>query len=112
MMNNVTVYCSPDENPAVLRNKLLTKFKQTAFRVNQNFIYEFNFQTGQLNEYTERRKMPSDVMCMALGTVPPGEQRSWFLAVGLADNTVRIISLDPSVGIAILINFYYLVYIF
>lgn len=35
-------------------------------------------------------------MCMALGTVPPGEQRSWFLAVGLADNTVRIISLDPS----------------
>lgn len=55
--------------------------------------------------------MPSDVMCMALGTVPPGEQRSWFLAVGLADNTVRIISLDPSVGIAIFINFYYLVYI-
>uniref|UniRef100_A0A6B2EBF0 Splicing factor 3B subunit 3 n=1 Tax=Phlebotomus kandelakii TaxID=1109342 RepID=A0A6B2EBF0_9DIPT len=52
--------------------------------------------TGQLNEYTERKKMPSDVMCMALGTVPPGEQRSWFLAVGLADNTVRIISLDPS----------------
>lgn len=35
-------------------------------------------------------------MCMALGTVPAGEQRSWFLAVGLADNTVRIISLDPS----------------
>lgn len=54
------------------------------------------FQTGQLNEYTERKKMPSDVMCMALGTVPPGEQRSWFLAVGLADNTVRIISLDPT----------------
>uniref|UniRef100_A0A1B0CWY9 Splicing factor 3B subunit 3 n=1 Tax=Lutzomyia longipalpis TaxID=7200 RepID=A0A1B0CWY9_LUTLO len=52
--------------------------------------------TGQLNEYTERKKMPSDVMCMALGTVPVGEQRSWFLAVGLADNTVRIISLDPS----------------
>lgn len=42
--------------------------------------------------------MPSDVMCMALGTVPAGEQRSWFLAVGLADNTVRIISLDPTVS--------------
>lgn len=52
--------------------------------------------TGQLNEYTERKKMPSDVMCMALGKVPDGEQRSWFLAVGLADNTVRIISLDPA----------------
>lgn len=42
--------------------------------------------------------MPSEVMCMALGTVPEGEQRSWFLAVGLSDNTVRIISLDPSVS--------------
>jgi hypothetical protein len=31
--------------------------------------------------------------------VPEGEQRSWFLAVGLADNTVRIISLDPAVSI-------------
>lgn len=40
--------------------------------------------------------MPSEVMCMALGTVPAGELRSWFLAVGLSDNTVRIISLDPS----------------
>lgn len=40
--------------------------------------------------------MPSEVMCMALGNVASGEQRSWFLAVGLADNTVRIISLDPS----------------
>lgn len=30
---------------------------------------------------------------MALANVPPGEQRSWFLAVGLADGTVRIISL-------------------
>ncbi|CAD7082885.1 unnamed protein product [Hermetia illucens] len=52
--------------------------------------------TGELNEYTERKEMPAEVMCMALGTVPQGEQRSWFLAVGLADNTVRIISLDPS----------------
>lgn len=40
--------------------------------------------------------MPSEVMCMALGNVAVGEQRSWFLAVGLQDNTVRIISLDPS----------------
>nr|CAH7759750.1 unnamed protein product [Callosobruchus chinensis] len=39
--------------------------------------------------------MDSDVLCMALANVPPGEQRSWFLAVGLADSTVRIISLDP-----------------
>lgn len=40
--------------------------------------------------------MPSEVLCMALGTVPAGEQRYLFLAVGLSDNTVRIISLDPT----------------
>lgn len=52
--------------------------------------------SGQLNEYTERKDMSADVICMALASVPSGEQRSRFLAVGLADNTVRIISLDPS----------------
>ena len=33
---------------------------------------------------------------MGIGRVPPGELRSRFLAVGLSDNTVRIISLDPN----------------
>jgi splicing factor 3B subunit 3 len=53
--------------------------------------------TGQLNEYTERKEMLADVVCMALASVPLGELRSRFLAVGLADDTVRIISLDPKV---------------
>ena len=63
----------------------------------QYFHYELfiSFQSGQLNEYTERKEMSSDVQCMALGTVPAGEQRSRFLAIGLSDNTVRVISLDP-----------------
>lgn len=42
--------------------------------------------------------MPSDVVCMALANAPSGEQMSRFLAVGLNDNTVRIVSLDPSVN--------------
>ena len=58
----------------------------------------FSFQTGQLNEYTERKEMTAEVVCMALANVPSGEQRSRFLAVGLADNTVRVISLDPNVS--------------
>eukprot|EP00795_Rhopilema_esculentum_P001912 gene1912-16412_t len=53
-------------------------------------------QAGQLNEYTERKEMSADVVCMALGPVPSGEQRCRFLAVGLSDDTVRIISLDPN----------------
>uniref|UniRef100_A0A2P2HZU1 Splicing factor 3B subunit 3 n=1 Tax=Hirondellea gigas TaxID=1518452 RepID=A0A2P2HZU1_9CRUS len=52
--------------------------------------------SGQLNEYTERKEMKSDVICMGVGRVAAGEQRCRFLAVGLADNTVRIISLDPN----------------
>ena len=61
-------------------------------------------QTGQLNEYTERKEMPSEAVCMALANVPPGEQRCRFLAVGLADNTVRIISLDPAVSLTQYLN--------
>ncbi|KAI8491080.1 Splicing factor 3B subunit 3 [Branchiostoma belcheri] len=55
-----------------------------------------NVPTGQLNEYTERKEMSAEVICMALANVPVGEQRCRFLAVGLADDTVRIISLDPA----------------
>lgn len=53
--------------------------------------------TGQLNEYTDRKEMNGNVICMTLGTVPVGQLRTRFLAVGLDDNTVRIISLDPQV---------------
>lgn len=52
--------------------------------------------------------MPADVVSMALGSVPVGEQRSRFLAVGLADSTVRIISLDPSVSNQVLLILAYL----
>lgn len=48
--------------------------------------------------------MSADVVCMSLANVPPGEQRSRFLAVGLVDNTVRIISLDPSVRAQLLLR--------
>lgn len=36
----------------------------------------------------------ADVLCMALGSVKPGELQTSFLAVGLADSTVRVISLQ------------------
>lgn len=58
-------------------------------------IYFEMDSAGQLNEYADRKEMPSDVLCMALGSVPSGEQRTRFLAVGLSDGTVRVISLDP-----------------
>lgn len=51
--------------------------------------------SGQLNEWTERKEMNSDVLCMALGSIPSLEQRSNFLAVGSSDGTVRVLTLDP-----------------
>ncbi|KAL3318033.1 Splicing factor 3B subunit 3 [Cichlidogyrus casuarinus] len=48
---------------------------------------------GQLNEFTEKKELPADVLCMALGRIPSNEQHSRFLAVGLADSTIRIFSL-------------------
>jgi splicing factor 3B subunit 3 len=51
--------------------------------------------SGQLNEFQERKEMTANVLCLSLGPIPEGRQRSRFLAVGCADNTVRMISLDP-----------------
>jgi hypothetical protein len=47
--------------------------------------------------------MNSDVLCMALANAPSGEQMSRFLAVGLTDETVRIISLDTTVSVDLLL---------
>ena len=52
--------------------------------------------------------MNNDIVCMDLAKVPPGEQRTKFLAVGLADNTVRVISLDPQVFTSNFFCFYYI----
>ena len=42
--------------------------------------------------------MTAEVICISLGSVPTGQQRCRFLAVGLSDQTVRIISLNPHVS--------------
>lgn len=49
---------------------------------------------GQLNEFQERRTMPSTVTSLALAALPEGRSKTRFLAVGCADNTVRVLSLD------------------
>eukprot|EP00158_Paraphelidium_tribonemae_P008248 Partr_v1_DN28525_c1_g1_i1_m73348 putative Splicing factor 3b subunit len=48
-----------------------------------------------LNEYEDHRSMTAEVKCLAIGTVPEGKLRSRFLAIGCADSTVRIASLNP-----------------
>lgn len=53
--------------------------------------------------------MNSDVLCMALANAPSGEQMSRFLAVGLTDETVRIISLDTTVSCFSFYEYNYLI---
>ena len=49
-----------------------------------------------LNGKIKRREFGSEIVALDVGEVPPGEQRCRFLAVGLGDGTVRIISLDSN----------------
>lgn len=49
---------------------------------------------GQLNEYYERKPVPGGPVCLSIGDVPEGRLRSPYLAVGCANSTVRVLSLD------------------
>ncbi|KAH9441381.1 hypothetical protein Pst134EB_030047 [Puccinia striiformis f. sp. tritici] len=51
---------------------------------------------GQLNEYQEQKEMGSTITSLSLSEVPQGRQRTPFLAIGLENLTVQIISLDPN----------------
>eukprot|EP00047_Mylnosiga_fluctuans_P012671 m.27271 g.27271 ORF g.27271 m.27271 type:complete len:1191 (+) comp4410_c0_seq1:3-3575(+) len=71
--------------------------RQVAISLSGGEIVYFELdRMGQLNEYQERMEMNAEIMCLGIGTVPEGQQRSRFLAVGLQDATVRLVSLDPA----------------
>jgi splicing factor 3B subunit 3 len=73
-----------------------TNHRQVAIALSSGEIVYFELDnTGQLNEHQERKEMHENITCLAIGDVPEGRQRSRFLAVGLEDSTVRILSLDP-----------------
>ena len=51
--------------------------------------------SGMLTEVESRFYPESEIACLDIGEVPEGRQRCRFLAVGYADKTVKIMSLDP-----------------
>ncbi|WFD42592.1 pre-mRNA-splicing factor rse1 [Malassezia psittaci] len=61
----------------------------------QEIVYFELDMNGQLNEYQERRSIGADVLALSIADCPEGRQRTPYLAVGCADQTVRIVSLDP-----------------
>ncbi|KXS19436.1 hypothetical protein M427DRAFT_450591 [Gonapodya prolifera JEL478] len=70
--------------------------RQVAIALSSGEIVYFELDAGgHLNEYGERREMPSGVSCLAVGEVEEGRVRSKFLAVGCLDQTIRVLALDP-----------------
>ncbi|WFD31284.1 pre-mRNA-splicing factor rse1 [Malassezia sp. CBS 17886] len=78
-----------------------TNERQVAIALSSNEIVYFELDMdGQLNEYQERRDIGAAVVAMSMATCPEGRQRTPYLAVGCADQTVRIVSLDPDTTLA------------
>ncbi|CED84295.1 pre-mrna-splicing factor rse1 [Phaffia rhodozyma] len=66
-----------------------------ALNTGELVYFELDIVDGSLNEYQDKKQLPAGVVCMSMGEVPTGRQRSLFLAVGCENQTVHIISLDP-----------------
>jgi splicing factor 3B subunit 3 len=49
---------------------------------------------GQLSEM-EKKLSENDAVCLDVGPIPEGRQRSKFVAIGETDKSVKILSLDP-----------------
>ena len=70
--------------------------RQVAIALSSGEVCYFEMdQDGSLAEYNERKEMPANVTALSIGEVPEGKARSPFLAVGCADQTIRILSLEP-----------------
>lgn len=68
---------------------------QVAVALSNNEIVYFEVdEADNLNEFEENSEMPSDITCIAVGSIPTGRKRSNFLAVGLKDQTIRLMSLE------------------
>jgi splicing factor 3B subunit 3 len=56
--------------------------------------FELDELTGLLSS-TKDEIFETDIKCMDIGEVPEGRQRCKFLALGLANSTVKMLSLEP-----------------
>ena len=70
--------------------------RQVVIAMSDSEIIYFELDASdQLNESPIRREMTEDVTSIAVGPIPEGRKRCKFLAVGCADSSVRLLSLDP-----------------
>jgi len=60
----------------------------------QIVYFELDTNTGLLNEI-QTEFFHVEIRCIDIGEVPEGRLRSKFMVAGFADNTVKILSLEP-----------------
>ncbi|KAJ1659591.1 pre-mRNA-splicing factor rse1 [Dispira simplex] len=76
--------------------KVATNSRQLVLALSSGDIVYFELDaTDHLQEADEVYNITEEVTALALGSVPEGHQRFPFVAVGLADSTVRLLGLDP-----------------
>jgi len=66
----------------------------------QEIVYFELDMDGQLNEFQDRRDIEADIVALSISACPEGSQRTPYVAIACADQTVRIVSLDPDSTLA------------
>jgi splicing factor 3B subunit 3 len=68
-----------------------------ALSAGELIYFELNPENGQFEEKKSyQREMGNDISALALSSIESGKVRASFLAVGMLDSTVRLLSLDPT----------------
>lgn len=98
--NQVTEWNTPPDSRSGEPTSIVatsTNERQVIVALSSNELVYFEMDMeGQLNEYQERRSTGgARVLALSMASVPPGRQRTPYVAVGCDDQTVRILSLDP-----------------
>ncbi|KAL4425697.1 hypothetical protein ABPG75_009713 [Micractinium tetrahymenae] len=82
--------------------KAATNERQVAIALSGGEVIYFELNPQGMLVESEKREMGGDVACVDVAPVPEGRQRCRFLAVGMFDGTVRVLSLDPDSTLKVL----------
>ncbi|KAF2010937.1 hypothetical protein BU24DRAFT_377682 [Aaosphaeria arxii CBS 175.79] len=79
--------------------------RQVAIALSSGEIYYFECdQDSSLAKADDEISLEHTITCLAMPDVPEGSVRSYFLAVGCSDQTIRIYNLSPDQDNTILVN--------
>ena len=76
-------------------SKACSNQRQVALAVTGGEVYYYELGLDGALAEVGKARLDGEVTAMDVGAIEVGRQRCRFLAVGLNDNTVRLLSLDP-----------------